>query len=161
MFSLSCSNWSWDKDLQIIHADVRLEIDGDVLVDEPLCVDVGLPALLFSVGHDTVPNRWAPADKWWSIPFFCCGCGDPECRAYSFRVKHIGDDCIELTELEEREGGEPKELGTYSIPLHAYKAQVEQMARTYVGFVEKLDYRPYFADTVKVVKELLQASEQG
>lgn len=70
MFTLSCTNWSWDADLQIIHADVLLKIDGDVLIDEPLCVDVGLPALLYSVTHDAEPNRWGKVDEWERMPFF-------------------------------------------------------------------------------------------
>ncbi|MFH5181769.1 hypothetical protein ACHHV8_03570 [Paenibacillus sp. TAB 01] len=157
MFLLNCSNWSWDKDLQIIHADVRLEIDGEVLIDEPLCIDVGLPAMLLSISRDTEPNRWAPADEWMSMPFFCCGCGDPECRAYSFRARHREEGYIELTELEEREGAPAREQGIYSIPLQAYKSAVEDVAGHYLKFVEELDYRPYFADSVKVVRELLKA----
>ncbi|OXM87665.1 hypothetical protein [Paenibacillus rigui] len=160
MFSLLCSNWSWDKDLQIIHADVRLEIDGEILIDEPLCVDVGLPALLLSVNHEVEPNRWAPAQEWSKMPFFCCGCGDPECRGYSFRVKHKRAEDVELTELEEREGGQSKEMGSYRVPYELYKSVVHGIAREYLDFVEGLDYHPYFADTVKVVKDLLQAQDK-
>ncbi|MCS7463533.1 hypothetical protein N0M98_25835 [Paenibacillus doosanensis] len=156
MFLLTCQGWSWDRDLQIIHADVRLEIDGDKLIDEPLCVDVGLPAMLLSLSENVEPNRWAAADQWQLMPFFCCGCGDPECRGYSFRVRHLGESCLELTELEEREQGEARELGAYKVPLAEYRPQVEAVARQYLQFIEGLDYRPYFADTVKVVRELLE-----
>jgi hypothetical protein len=108
LFSLQCSNLSWDADLQIIHADVLLCVDGEVLIDEPLCIDVGLPALMYSVNEDVEPNRWAAPEEYDRMPFFCCGCGDPECRAYSFRVRHIDVSHLELAELEERDGGKPK-----------------------------------------------------
>lgn len=157
MFELTYTGWSWDSDLQIIQADVKLEIDGEVLIDEPLCVDVGLPALLLSTRSDVEPNRWSAPDRWQCIPFFCCGCGDPECRAYSFRVKHMGDGMLELTELEEREQESSKELGLYSVSADSYKEQVVAIAKKYLDFVEGLDYRPYFADTVKVIRELLTA----
>lgn len=161
MFELTYTGWSWDKDLQIIQADVKLKIDGEVLIDEPLCVDVGLPAMLLSTTSDVEPNRWSAPDLWRHIPFFCCGCGDPECRAYSFRVKHMDNGMMELTELEEREQGPAKELGTYCISTASYKAQVIAIARTYLDFVEGLDYRPYFANTIEVIRGLLAAEEAG
>ncbi|ULL18414.1 hypothetical protein DVH26_30480 [Paenibacillus sp. H1-7] len=155
MFELTCKGWSWDSDLQIIHADVRLELDGEVVIDEPLCIDVGLPAMLYSIRHDVEPHRWADTKEWQRMPFFCCGCGDPECRGYSFRVRHDEPGMLQLTELEEREQGEARELGTYQVPVAVYREQVHAVAQQYVEFIEGLDYRPYFSDTVKVVKELL------
>ncbi|WP_163859430.1 hypothetical protein [Paenibacillus elgii] len=154
-FLLTCSNWSFDADLQIVHADVKLEIDGETLIDEPLCIDVGLPALLLSVHEDVEPFRWAPADEWQRIPFFCCGCGDPECRAFSFIVRHKADRWLELTEVEEREGRSPRELGTYDIDWSDYAKQVREIGETFLRFVEHLDYRPYFKDTVETVKRQL------
>lgn len=156
MFELTCKRWSWDSDLQIIHADVRLEVDGDVLIDEPLCVDVGLPAMLYSTRSDVEPDRWAAPDQWRRMPFFCCGCGDPECRGFSFRVRHTDGGMLELTELEEREHAPARELGSYQVPVHIYREQVIAIAEQYLEFIQGLDYRPYFADTVKVVKELLK-----
>jgi hypothetical protein len=156
MFTLNCTNWSWDADLQIVHADVRLEVEDDILLDEPLCVDVGLPALLYSTSHDVEPNRWAAADEWRRMPFFCCGCGDPECRAYSFRVRHRAGGMLQLTELEERQGMESRELGGYEIDADAYKSQIREIARAFLQLVGGLEYRPYFADTVKVVKDMME-----
>ncbi|MDF2959277.1 MAG: hypothetical protein K0S39_1012 [Paenibacillus sp.] len=156
MFILKCEGWSWDADLQIIHADVLLEADGEVLIDEPLCVDVGLPALLYSLYRDVEPNRWAAPEECFRMPLFCCGCGDPECRAFSFRTRHLDGERIELTELEERQGAEPKILGTYTVPLDEYKAQVMAVAKQFLSFVKDLDYKPYFADTVKVVGQLVK-----
>jgi hypothetical protein len=159
LFSLSYTNWSWDADLQIIHADIRLVIDGEILIDEPLCVDVGLPALLYSTIHDVEPYRWGAADDWERMPFFCCGCGDPECRAFSFRVRHIDGQMLELTELEERQHGEPREQSTYSVPAQPYRLQVVAIAKHFLSFVKGLNYVPYFADTVKVVSSLVEQSE--
>ncbi|MCR8632848.1 hypothetical protein [Paenibacillus radicis (ex Xue et al. 2023)] len=155
MFKLECKGWSWDQDLQIIHADVRLEVDGEVLIDEPLCVDVGLPALLYSLNHEVEPNRWASPEECFRMPFFCCGCGDPECRAFSFRTRHLDGGQVELTEMEERQHGEAKALATYIIPLETYKSQIIPVAHQYLSFVEGLEYRPYFADTIKVVRQLV------
>jgi len=54
---------------QIILADVKLEIENNVWIDEPLCIDVGLPALLLSAIEATAPNRWAPAAEWQKMRF--------------------------------------------------------------------------------------------
>jgi hypothetical protein len=156
MFKLECKGWSWDKDLQIIHADVRLEIDGEVLIDEPLCVDVGLPALVNSISKEAEPNRWAPANEWFRMPFFCCGCGDPECRAFSFRTRHFGGGVVEITELEEKQNEEPRVLGVYRIGIDEYKSQIIPVAEQYLSFVQELNYKPYFADTVGVIEQLLK-----
>ncbi|MCZ8522772.1 MULTISPECIES: hypothetical protein [Paenibacillus] len=155
-FDLTYSGWALDSDLQVIHADVKLVIDGEVLIDEPLCVDVGMPALVLSISEDVEPDRWAEASEWHRVPFVICGCGDPECRGFSFRARHVEGDLIELTELEERQGRPPREQGTYLIPKQAYAARVREIAEQFLRFTESLDYRPYYADTVKTVKGLLQ-----
>ncbi|AEI42182.1 hypothetical protein [Paenibacillus mucilaginosus] len=153
---LKYSGWGHDADLQVIHADVLMEIDGVVLIDEPMCVDVGLPALLLSIVEDVEPDRWAEASEWHRVPFVICGCGDPECRGYSFRVRHREGGFLELTELDERQGRSPRELDSYLIPRAQYAAQVRAIGEQFLRFTEGLDYRPYYADTVKTVKELLQ-----
>ncbi|NHN33587.1 hypothetical protein [Paenibacillus agricola] len=161
MFSLSYNNWSWDADLQIIHADVKLVADGDILIDEPLCVDVGLPALIYSISQDVEPYRWGKVEEWARMPFFCCGCGDPECRAFSFRVRHLdGGQTLELTELEERQHGEPREHNVYAVDLQSYRQQIVAIGKYFLLFVDGLDYVPYFGDTVKVVSALVKQSEQ-
>jgi hypothetical protein len=154
MFSLQYSNLSWDADLQVIHADVLLSVDGDVLIDEPLCIDVGLPALLYSVNQDVEPNRWAAPEEYDRMPFFCCGCGDPECRAYSFRVRHIGVSHVALTELEERHGAKPKVFGAYVVLRVEYKDEILQIAEQFLSFVEHLDYKPYYKHTIDIVRKL-------
>lgn len=160
MFHLSCKNWSFDRDLQIVHADVLLQVDGDTLIDEPVCVDVGLPALLLSALKDTEPNRWAPPEEWRSMPFFCCGCGDPECRSFSFRVRHRGER-ICLVELEERQHGEPREMSEYEIPLEEYRTAMARIGNQFLSFIDGLEYRPYFADTVNQMKRLVFELEES
>ncbi|TBL74006.1 hypothetical protein [Paenibacillus thalictri] len=154
MFKLTCDKWSHDHGLQIIHADVRLTIDGDEVIDEPLCVDVGLPALLQSVLRDAEPNRWAAPEQWERMPFFCCGCGDPECRAFSFRVEHRGET-VHVAEIDERQNGESRVLAEYDVPKDEYKAEILKAGRQFLSFVEDLDYHPYLADTVRLVRGLV------
>jgi hypothetical protein len=160
LFNISCTNMSWDADLQIIHANVKLVAEGEILIDEPLCMDVGLPALLYSTIYDVEPNRWGTADEWKRMPFFCCGCGDPECRAFSFRVRHIGGQSLQLTELEERQSGEPREQSTFLIPVQLYRQQVLAIANQYLSFIKGLDYKPYFTETVRIVCELVERAQQ-
>ena len=53
MLNVSVTGWSLDKDLQIIQADVLLAVDDNIIIEEQLCIDVGLPAFLHSALHDT------------------------------------------------------------------------------------------------------------
>ncbi|WJH32218.1 hypothetical protein N6H14_17430 [Paenibacillus sp. CC-CFT747] len=156
MFKLKADGFSWDRDLQIIHADVVLEVDGETIVDEPLCVDVGLPALLLSALEDTKPNRWADPGEWSRMPFLVCGCGDPECRAYSFRVEHEGAGRIRLMELEESPDGTSRELAFYEVDQAEYREAVRRLAEDYLAFTEGLAYKPLVKDTPAIVRELLE-----
>ncbi|OCT16641.1 hypothetical protein A8709_08170 [Paenibacillus pectinilyticus] len=156
MFELAIKGWSLDKDLQIIQADVHMSVEDSVIIEEPLCIDVGLPALLYSALHDTAPNRFAPADEWEKMPFFVCGCGDPECRGFSFVVHHEADEHIQLSYVEERTNGTYRELETHVIPSQEYRKQIADIGETYLRFIADLDYRPYFGNTVKVVEELVE-----
>ncbi|GAB7054652.1 MULTISPECIES: hypothetical protein [unclassified Paenibacillus] len=159
-FHLVYSGWSFDADLQIIQADVRMEIDGEILIEEPLCVDVGLPALLLSMHEDVEPNRWTDAERWHQVPFFVCGCGDPECRAYSFIVRHLPANELELTEVEERQDMPPRKLAGYVVDKAEYVSQVRAIGLEFLRFTKDLDgYRPYYKDTVETVKNLLQRLE--
>ncbi|NEW08434.1 hypothetical protein GK047_20770 [Paenibacillus sp. SYP-B3998] len=160
MFDLSVKGWSLDKDLQIIQADVQLTVEGNIVVDEPLCVDVGLPAFLYSALHDTKPNRFAPADQWERMPFFVCGCGDPECRGFSFTVRHLDAKQVELSYVEERGNDTYRELESYIIPSIDYSKQILVIGQAFLQYIEGLDYRPYFADTVNVVSELVDQIKQ-
>ncbi|SDE01953.1 hypothetical protein SAMN02799630_04413 [Paenibacillus sp. UNCCL117] len=154
--TLSYRNWSFDADLQIVHADVLLEIGGEAVVDEPLCVDVGLPALLLSAAEDVRPDRWAGVDAWEKVPFFICGCGDPECRGFSFIATHRKDmSLIELQEVEERQDAPPRPLAEYEVDREEYARQVKEIGETFLSFVEPLDYRPLYGDTVATVRRLL------
>lgn len=156
MFQLQVGRMSFDEGLQIVQADVALAIDGDSVIDEPLCIDVGLPALLLSGLEPTSPYRWAPADEWRRMPFFVCGCGDPECRAYSFRVRHIDDKRAEWTLVDEAEDGTYREQETYAVPLGECRERLIELGETFLDFIGALDYRPYFTETVPVVRELVE-----
>ncbi|MDD9271260.1 hypothetical protein ACFPES_29920 [Paenibacillus sp. GCM10023248] len=160
MFELSVEGWSLDKDLQIIQADVRMAVDGSILIEEPLCIDVGLPALLYSALHDTEPDRFAPPDEWVKMPFFVCGCGDPECRGFSFVVHHKDRNELELISVEERGDGTHRKFENHLIAVSDYRKQVLRIGETYLAFIQGLDYRPYYADTVKVVEELVEQLHQ-
>jgi hypothetical protein len=155
MFQLLLDNWSFDKDLQLIHADVKLSVADTIWIDEPLCIDVGLPALLASGLQDIVPNRWAPAHEWVRMPFFVCGCGDPECRGFSFVVHHLHPDKLELNWVEERQDGPSSDLESYVFDSKVYRAQLLTIGRQFVAFIRDLDYRPYLADTVSIVRGLI------
>jgi hypothetical protein len=156
MFSLSLNKWSLDPELQIIHADVKLCIDDQVLIDEPLCIDVGLPALLLSAMVNTEPNRWASPDEWKNMPFFVCGCGDAECRAFSFVVEHMDETWLQISEVDERQNDGYRIAGEYKVLVEDYRRQVEAIGRYYIQFVRDLDYRPYLSNSVDVVEGLLK-----
>jgi hypothetical protein len=153
MFKLTYSNMSFDKGLQIIQADVLLQIHGEVLIDEPLCIDVGMPALVFSTFNDVLPNRYAEADEWSRIPFFVCGCGDPECRGYSFIVKHLSSEELRWIEVEQSEDGSLREMEDYKISLKQYKEQILLAGQQFLDFTQGLDYQPYFQETLQVVNK--------
>ena len=156
MVELRIDGYRHDPELQIIQADVKFTVCGDVLVDEPLCIDVGLPSLLNSVINDVNPNRWAPVEQWMMMPFFVCGCGDPECRAMSFVVHHNGDGTLQLQEIEERHGTLYRVLAQYDhVPLVQYRIQVMAVAQQFLDFIEGKDYRPLLPDTVPIVRQLL------
>jgi len=160
MFEVKVTGWSHERDLQIIQADVRMAVDEDIIIEEPLCVDVGLPAFLGSVLKDTEPNRFAPADQWERMPFFVCGCGDPECRGFSFAVRHLDGELVELRHVEERGDGTYRVLDSYILPKAEYSRQALQLGQSFLLFIEGLDYRPYYSDTVKVVTELVEQLQQ-
>ncbi|MDP5272534.1 hypothetical protein [Chengkuizengella axinellae] len=152
---LTYNHLSLNKELQIVQADVYMEIDGDIIIDEPLCIDVGLPALILSTLEDTLPNRFASANEWEKTPFFVCGCGDPDCRGFSFVVQHINSKMIHYIEVEESEGEEHKEMDEYFIDLRQYQNIVYRIGTQFLDFIRDLDYSPYFKDTMPVIQELM------
>ncbi|WP_317891153.1 hypothetical protein [Paenibacillus oceani] len=156
MFELKVGRMSFDKGLQIIQADVRLSIDGELLIEEPLCLDVGLPALLLSGLESTEPNRFASAREWKRMPFFVCGCGDPECRAHSFRVNHLGNGTAEWTLLEESQDGTSREQESFVVAAAQCREQLLELGERFLAYTSELDYRPYFPDTLPVVRELVE-----
>jgi hypothetical protein len=156
MFSLQVSNWSFHEELQIIQADVKLEIEGQSIVEEPLCVDVGLPALLLSGLQDTEPFRFSAPESWEKMPFFVCGCGDPECRGFSFQVKHHSDTALAWIEIEESETGSRRIVDDFILPKVEVQQQLISIGEQFETFIEGKNYQPYFSDTAAVVQDLLQ-----
>lgn len=156
MFELQVEGLSFDSGLQLVQADVRLRLNGETVIEEPLCIDVGLPALLLGALEDVTPYRWAEATQWERIPFFVCGCGDPECRAYAFTVRHRAGGLAEWTLVEEAEDGTLREHETYAVSLDECRTQLIELGERFLAYVEPLDYKPYFADTVPIVRKLVE-----
>jgi hypothetical protein len=156
MFLLQVTNWSFHEELQIIQADVLLEIEGQSVVEEPLCVDVGLPALLLSGLQDTEAFRFSPPEDWMKMPFFVCGCGDPECRGFSFQVKHQANDEVLWIEIEESETGSRRNVDDFTLPKPVVQAQLILIGEQFLEFIKDKAYQPYFSNTVAVVEGLLE-----
>jgi hypothetical protein len=161
MMKLEVSGWSLDKDLQIVQADVLLELDGEVVIEETLCMDVGLPSLLLSVTENVTPDRFSSTEQWESIPFFVCGCGDPDCRAYSFGVEQLSAGRLRLTEIEESETGWKRKYSSWEIPQAEYGLQIIKVAENFLQFVEGKDYRPALSQTVELVKKHIKLIRQN
>jgi hypothetical protein len=158
MLKLHITGFRWDRELQLIQADVCLTVGGRTIIEEALCVDVGLPALAFSLNEDVEPDRFAPPEVWRKKPFFVCGCGDPECRAYVFTVRHeSGQGTVRLAEVEERGGGLFRVLEEWELPAGEYKAAVKDAVLNVLEYAEGLDgYKPLFSDTLPIVRQELE-----
>ncbi|WP_442603302.1 hypothetical protein [Paenibacillus sp. KN14-4R] len=161
MFELRIKHWSWNQELQIIVADVTLKMDHEMIVDEPLCVDVGMPALVRSVQQDSELNRFATPGEWWLMPFFVCGCGDPACRGFSFIIKHLEEDQIRITHVEEKTDGNFREYESCEVSLDVYRQCVLEAAHAFNAYVSSLGdaYQPLLANTAAIVRELIEQAE--
>ncbi|MEW9668500.1 hypothetical protein [Ammoniphilus sp. 3BR4] len=153
MFQLTVTNLDFDPDLQIIQGDVCLIINNDQVINETQCVDIGLPSLVRSILADVHPNRWS--QQWEDMPFFVCGCGDPDCKAYSFIVQHLSEDKIEIMEIEERVNGEYRLYQKWIISKAEYAQEVLRFAEQFLSFVKPLDYVPFFPQSVNTIKEFI------
>ncbi len=159
MFDIRYERLSHNEELQIVQADVAVVAEGETLVEEPLCIDVGLPALLASAFEDVRPDRFADAAVAWErMPFFVCGCGDPDCRGIPIAVRHEGDEVV-WTELDQTPSGE-RSHGEYRIPKNAYRSVLLRLGQSFLAFVEPLDYRPLQPDTVRLVREWTERLER-
>jgi hypothetical protein len=160
MFEICLEDLFFDADLQIIQAEIQLTINQQEVFHEILCLDVGLPSMVRSVFHELQPNRWAKIADWHELPFFVCGCGDPECKAYSFAVHHLSTAQIELTELEEQEQGEARILQKWRIPLKEYAREIVKIAEQFLDYTKPLDYHPLFPQTVTVIQTYVSKIKQ-
>ena len=152
MFQLNVTNLDFDSDLQIIQGDVSLLIRNDQVINETQCVDIGLPSLIRSTLANVHPNRWS--ERWEEMPFFVCGCGDPECRAHSFIVQHHPEGKMEITEIEEKEDGEYRTYQNWIINKRDYAEEVIRFAEQFLAFVQPLDYVPFFPQSVEKIREM-------
>jgi hypothetical protein len=159
VFKIQLDDLQFDGGLQIIQADLLLEIQQEQVVNESICLDVGMPSLLRSVFHELKPNRWA-VDHWETLPFFICGCGDPDCKAFSFMVQHLSGGEVKLTEIEENEDGSYRSYGVWRVDLQDYAREIVRVAEQFLEFVEHLDYRPQFPQTVEVIKTYVKKIKQ-
>lgn len=157
MLTIEMKGLRWDRELQIIQADVRVDAEGRTWVEESLCIDVGMPAWAASLNADVEPDRLSPPENWQSKPFLVCGCGDPECRAHSFAVRHNQETgTVWIGLVEERGGGTGRVLEELELPRAEYGQAVEQAARDFLRFTEGLDgYSPLYPDTLEVVRREL------
>jgi hypothetical protein len=152
MFDIRYEGLTHNKELQIVQADVTVITEGETLIEEPLCIDVGLPALLKSGHADVAPDRFADAAVAWErMPFFVCGCGDPDCRAFPFRVRHEGEVVV-WTELDQSSSGE-RVLAEHRIPASEYRAVLLRLGEQFLAFAEPLEYRPLQPSTMRLVRE--------
>jgi hypothetical protein len=156
MFQLVVEKMSFDSDLQIIQADVTLQIGDEAIIEETTCIDVGLPSMLRSVLHDVEPNRWAPSEQWEKMPFFICGCGDPECKGFSFVLQHLSEDELKITEVDEQQNEDYRVYQSWIISKKDYAQKVVGLADQFLHFVRPLDYRPFLPNTVEIIEALLK-----
>lgn len=161
MFQLDIRNMKHDEQLQIVQADVSLHINGELWIEEPLCIDVGLPSLLYSGLYDIEPDRFASAQQWQNHPFFVCGCGDPECRAFAIRVRHLNQDELELIEVEQTTHGEIREYGRTIVSKQSYRQQIIEVAHQFITYMQGKDYRSLHGDILSRVKQLVSQLKEG
>jgi hypothetical protein len=154
MFQLTVTNLEFDPGLQIIQGDIHLLIENQSVINETQCIDIGMPSLLRSTITDVHPNRWS--EQWEEMPFFVCGCGDPDCKAYSFIVRHRPTGEIEFTEIEERQNGPQRIFQKWVINSQEYTEEVIRFAEQFLEFVEPLDYQPFFPQSLERIGELLK-----
>lgn len=157
MLTIEMKGLRWEKELQIIQADVRVAAEGRTWVEESLCIDVGMPAWAASLNGDVEPDRLSPPENWRSKPFLVCGCGDPECRAHSFAVRHHHEaGTVWVGLVEERGGGAYRVLEELELSRSEYGQAVGRVAEAFLRFAEGLEgYRPLYPDTLAVVRREL------
>jgi hypothetical protein len=135
MFELKATGWSYQEDLQLVQADIEVNIEDTIVLDEPFCVQVGMASLLLSAFQDVHPRQFSETYDWREQPFFICGCGDPSCRAALFEVKHHDDGTVEWCELMQSETGGERRGDSYRFGLAEYRTMLVNYAEQYVAFL--------------------------
>jgi hypothetical protein len=141
---MEASNLTFDAGLHLIHADVLLMGDNEI-INEPMCIDVGLPALLHSGISDTLSNRWCDPYHWKEMPFFICGCGDPTCRTFSFSVKH----------LDETRQKPFRVILSSIVKKNVYQDFILQIGYSFLGVIQNKPYHPHVIHTIDLVKKAI------
>jgi hypothetical protein len=137
MFELKCSGWSYLPDLQIVQADIALDIEDTIVLDEPFCVHVGIGALLLSAFEDVYPKQFNEDEDWRVQPFFICGCGDSSCRAALFEVRHLPEKRVQWCELMQSEYGSEWRGDVYEFDLDTYRQALLSYGHAYVAFLRE------------------------
>jgi hypothetical protein len=157
MFRLQVTGWSFQADLQLVQADVALDIDDTIVLDEPFCLQVGIGSLLLSAFEPVYPRQFDETGDWRVQPFFVCGCGDSSCRAAVFAVRHLPDGQVEWQELMQSEFGTEWRGDTYVFGLDEYVEALRAYGEAYLAFL-----RPHAAElgeeiagSVRVVEGLI------
>lgn len=155
MFELKAAGWSFLAGLELVQADILVRIEGETVIDEPLCVDAGLPSLLASAIRDTQPRRFAEPVEWERTPYFVCGCGDASCRAFVFETKHEGE-FIRWIEWEESEFGHARRMDEFLFAASDYRREVLAYAEEFLGFIREHPYRPDLPGHLERIESLAE-----
>jgi hypothetical protein len=125
---------------------------------------VGLPALIRSIWDDMELDRWSGPEEWEKKPFFICGCGDEDCRAYSIRSRLIQEAgrerIIRWTLLEERQGRTPREQETWEIPWPLSAEAVIRTAEETLHYARTLPLGTELSIHFGLVELLLEQAKQ-
>ena len=135
MFELKATGWSFQADLQLVQADIEVNMEDTIVLDEPFCVQVGMGALLLSAFENVHPRQFDESFDWRVQPFFVCGCGDSSCRCALFEVTHHSDQTVEWCELMQSESGREHRGDTYRFGLEEYRFALLEYSQTYVQFL--------------------------
>lgn len=135
MFELKVSGWSFLEDLQLVQADVELNIADTIVLDEPFCIQVGMASLLLSAFKNVHPRQFSELEDWREQPFFICGCGDSSCRAALFEVVHEPGGLVTWTELIQSEFGLERRGDSYTFGWAEYRHSLLVYGIAYVNYL--------------------------
>jgi hypothetical protein len=133
MFELRATGWTYLEDLQLVHADIEVNIEDTIVLDEPFSVQNGVASLLLSAIEDVHPLQFIGQPDWRTEPFFVCGCGDSSCRAALFKVTHLENGSMEWCELMQSETGGERQGDTYMFNWNEYVPALIAYGQAYLA----------------------------